>query len=536
MSYEEGFITLPMIAVLHQDNADGLERSDFSIAMKAVNSSLISSVTIEQNGKTMVSQTPKLNLYNTFNAYVSNGLESQKAKEHLGLVPDDAKSWTYNTTYARTQLTQKQRGGNGFCNNCALQTYDIIATDYPPVNVGTLSNNGLYQRAMGNNNSIVSTFGLMNEADLQRELRPYTRYAGAGVNPDTTLTRGITNYQAWYWTPVIRLKDITNLFEALGLVKGAYFRMTLNLNTGSSVVRFQQTADSVISSFLGETTFLNYCPLTFNCFESYFNTPATGRQCVLSLFCGSVLSSISSVTPNTSSLGIPNHPLQTCRLYIPQIVLSPDYELQLVDKYRDLKKIEFDDLYQTQLNNIASGSSFSFNVSNSLKGAYCIVLIPTVSSLVNGLATGTFPTILNAAAGAGAITRSHSVWLSPFAGNTPNALSIGQFQVSINGKSLFPNFLNYTVENFVENLNGWKSLNGNVSDGLESSLISKSDWESLYRYYLASWPLESPNDIMSIAISGTNNTRVACDYDIYVMCRRTCKVNVMTGAVSEANF
>jgi hypothetical protein len=535
-SWEEAFAVLPLIATLHQNDADGLERSDFALVMKAVSAGLISSITIDQNGKTMVSQTPKLNVYNSFNSYVNNGQESKTTKEHLGLIPDDSKSWAYNTTYARAQTTVKQRTGNGFVNNCMLQDYDANLLDYPSVNIGTLNNKGGVSRIMANNNSIASTFGLLNESDLQRELRPYTRYAGAGTLPDTTLTRGNTNYQAWYWSPVIRLKDITNLFESLGLVKGAYFRMTINLNLGSCVVRSQATADSVYASFLGESTFLNYCPIQVNTPEINFNTPATGRQCVVSLFCGTVLSSISSVSPNTSALGIPNHPLQQCRLYVPQVVLSPDYELQLVDKYRDLKKIEFDDIFQTQINNIASGATFSYNVSNSLRGAYAMVLVPTISSLVNGLATGNFPAILNGTASAGAITRSASAYLSPFTSNSPNPVSVGSFQVNLNGKSLFPNFLNYTVENFLENLNSWRSMNGNVSDGLESSLISKSDWENLYRYYLASWPLESANDIQSITISGINNSRVACDYDIFVVCRRTCKVNVLTGQVSESNF
>lgn len=535
-SWEEAFLTIPLIATLHQDNADGLERSDLAVVLKAINSSLISSITIDQNGKTMVSQTPKLHLYNTFNAYVNNGQESQITKEHGGFIPDDSKSWAYNTTYARPYATIKATLGNGFCNNAMLTENDATANALPNVNIGTMSNLGGLKRARANNVGIPGMYGLMNESDMQRELRPYTRFTGTAVAPDTTIARGNTNYQAWYWSPVIRLKDISNLFEALGLVKGAYFRMTINLNLGSSVVRVANVADSVSASFLGESTFLNYCPLQVNPQEINFNTAATTRQCVVSLFCGTVLSSITSVTPNTSALGIPNHPLQQCRLYVPQVVLSPDYELQLVDKYRDLKKCEFDDIFQTQINNIASGATFSYNVSNALKGAYALVIIPTISNLVNGLAAGNFPTILNAAAGVGPITRSHSVWLSPFASNTPNPVSIGSFQVNVNGKSLFPNFLNYTVENFLENLNAWRSLNGNVSDGLESALISKSDWESLYRYYMACWPLESANDVQSIAISGLNNTRVACDYEIFVLCRRTCKVNVLTGVVSEANF
>ena len=535
-SWEEAFIMLPLIATLHQDNADGLDRSDFALTLKAINSALINSVLIEQNGKTMVSQTPKLNLYNSFNGYVSNGKESESTKEHLGLIPDTAKSWSYNTTYTRQFTTLKGRIGNGLCNNGMFQLFDAAALDYPTINVGEINNWNGYKRLQANNSSVAGRMGLQTEANLQRELMPYTRYAGAGVNPDTALARGTSNYQAFYWTPCIRLKDITSLFEGLGLVKGAYFRMILNLNLGSMVVRAQVTDNSVYSTFLGESTFLNYNPVMVNTGEIYYNTVATGRQCVVSLFCGTVLSSISSVTPNTASLGIPNHNLQQCRLYVPQVELEPDYELQLVDKFRDLKPIQYDDIFQTQINNVASGATFSYNVSNSLKGAYAMVVIPSISSLVNGLATGNFPAILNGTAAIGAITKASSTWLSPFASNAPSPVSISSFQVNLNGKALFPNYLNFTYENFIEMLNQWRSLNGNVGDALNTTLISKSDWENHYRYYLASWPLGSANDIQSLTISGLNNNAVACDYEIFVVCRRTCKVNVLTGQISDANF
>ena len=96
--------------------------------------------------------------------------------------------------------------------------------------------------------------------------------------------------------------------------------------------------------------------------------------------------------------------------------------------------------------------------------------------------------------------------------------------------------LNYSYQNFVENFNVWRSINGNLTDTLESGLISKHDWEWLYRYYIVSWPLESANDISAINISGINNSVCSVDYELFVICRKECVVDVQTGFISDATF
>jgi hypothetical protein len=175
-----------------------------------------------------------------------------------------------------------------------------------------------------------------------------------------------------------------------------------------------------------------------------------------------------------------------------------------------------------------------------MKGTYSILVIPSISQSVHGNATGNWTGPLNGTGSpgtAGPIERkSFSYYLSPFGSNSPCPLSIGQFQVNVGGKSLFPNYMNYTFEHWIEQVNGFRSINGNQSDTLESSLISKKDWETLYRYYVASWVLESPNDSFSITISGMNNSALAADYDIFVISRRECVVDAESGDVLSSTF
>ena len=57
-----------------------------------------------------------------------------------------------------------------------------------------------------------------------------------------------------------------------------------------------------------------------------------------------------------------------------------------------------------------------------------------------------------------------------------------QLNVSIGGKNELMNFYNYTYENFVQQINGYESLNSGDL-GLSCGLLSQSMWEHAYRYY-----------------------------------------------------
>ena len=75
---------------------------------------------------------------------------------------------------------------------------------------------------------------------------------------------------------------------------------------------------------------------------------------------------------------------------------------------------------------------------------------------------------------------------SPFdtAGCTTSPLvHFSNFNVVVSGQNILYNNQQYTYQQWVNNLQGWKSLNGGKSDGLNSGLISQLDFETAYSYY-----------------------------------------------------
>ena len=89
---------------------------------------------------------------------------------------------------------------------------------------------------------------------------------------------------------------------------------------------------------------------------------------------------------------------------------------------------------------------------------------------------------------------------------------------------------------FTEQIAGLKSTNGGQEYGLSSCLISKSDWENMYRYYYINFPNNTNDSSASISLSCYNNNAVAVDLLIFVMSEKTALIDIITGQVESINF
>ena len=144
----------------------------------------------------------------------------------------------------------------------------------------------------------------------------------------------------------------------------------------------------------------------------------------------------------------------------------------------------------------------------------------------------TVPT-LTAAVGA---VRSSTV-LSPFCSSpaSPDPLIINNFQIQVSGKNLFINQLLYDYETFVEQLVCSNQLNGSLTTSLASGLISKTDFQNLYRYYYGNCSRSMPSEegvSKAIQIQGTIVTPLAgfVDLMVFVEFEREMVVDIRTGA------
>ena len=185
-------------------------------------------------------------------------------------------------------------------------------------------------------------------------------------------------------------------------------------------------------------------------------------------------------------------------------------------------------------------------VSNSVKNATGLLIVPMISKSVNGVI------------GALAAAKAVSVLQSPFYPAVPCPLSLTQLNVNVGGQNVFQQQVNYTWEMFTEQIAGLKSTNGGQEYGLSSCLISKSDWENMYRYwkpsnsgprfcchspypgneeyYYVNFPNNTNDSSASISLSCYNNNAVAVDLLIFVMSEKTALIDIITGQVESINF
>lgn len=538
MNYQDwsrSHLVIPLVATLNAD-AVGVDRNDFAVTLKNSHVHLVNSATILVNNKPITNPVNYRNLPIYFTQLNSAGVNDLNARSYLGLSNlDTSGAWSYNNVGTSTNTgVLKTFNGNGLINNLALPPSQasnlnlFTQTTQSNFSVGDIYNKGMYDRI-----SSIRTIGLnntlLNETIIRNDAKDYTFSKCLTANTgDATGTGPTDTYQVWYWTAMIKLSDLAGgFFDKLGLVKGPlYVTITLDMNcVGSMILPYidgNATAGRMSAYFAGNTSLNWTCPLLVNPYGLSRPTPATVRNFCLSV--GIVkppvlLGSYAGTAHN--SLGI-THPISNARVYVPSVKLTLEAEKSLMVK-GDSKRILFNDYFQNSTSISANGSLDTLVASN-MKGAYALLVCAYPSKTVNGVTTGT-----------PANTVGFSCQLSPFAPIfSPCVLS--QVQVNIGGKVLFANGnINYGWENYVEQVKGFLSLNGNEEMGLSSSIVSKSDWEN-QRYYLFTFNIDDINSSNSINFSCVNNSAIALDLQFFVFVKKQCVMNIQNGQMESSNF
>ena len=125
---------------------------------------------------------------------------------------------------------------------------------------------------------------------------------------------------------------------------------------------------------------------------------------------------------------------------------------------------------------------------------------------------------------------------SPFdtAGATTSPLCIqGNFQVQISGQNVLYNQYQYTYNEWLQQLYGCLSVNGGLTDGLSSGLISQVDFETLYNYYVVDCSrMLSVEELVpkSVQILGQNYSSQAIQLYVFVEYGVEISLDILSGA------
>ena len=493
--FQNATIVVPLILTMSSTFNFSAIASDFAVGLKNGFHQLISSINVEYNNSSVVQ------ISNLTNMYISYKLNTTLCVDdivtigsQIGFYHDSAQSWQYTT--------DESIGGQGSQNN----TDNIIATPVTSYS-GMYGNLGFFKRQLdilfSANQFGVQTLlgGGVNWASVSATFcKSYTIKTTAPVN-------GYYG-QAWYILATIRLKDMADFFAQMPLVRNAYVNLYINLNQSRVTVDVEPVAGFLSMTPQGATVQGGNTSMIMvasgdvdNGFAHLSAAVAAGVLGVSFTMSCAVLQSIDSNCPPTIAR---NNMLSSCRLYIDLYTMNPMREEQYLTNRT--KTIKYRDIFQYQfLNNL---NSFNFLVSNGISGLKEIVLVPLISSTYNG--------------NNGTANSSFSTLVSPF-GSEPATCSplmwFNNLNFQISGVNIFSNNEQYGFEMFQNELYGVGSINGGLTDGLTSGLISQTAFYNNYGYLVANVGRRLPEDDRtpkSVQISGTCLSIVPID--IYVFC------------------
>jgi len=502
--------------------------SEWITSLKAGHWNLLHALEVQNDGRTVIQQTPNINYYNNF-TMLSNLSESDLISygQSIGIGRlDNERSIKFSGTASTSCI-----GGNGVKNNnifANVDTTGVIGTSVvgmQPLNgtFGTqMLNDGLYTRSVPSASSVVFAASAAGASNVYGTTGTLSLMSQTNMNAEFKSNFQISNnYMVWYDTAIIRLKDAHDWFAKMPLVQNLNLQMRMYLNTGVVGMTYKTGSAGPMYMHGTNNTFSSTCPLIVNNLAA--SAPATTAQLVAGLFIAkSVTTSMLGMNLNVSAAA---HPMNSCRLYFSMVQIKPTLLPRYIESNRAKRVLYKTALYQN-LANISAGATYSALIQSGVTRISGVLLIPWVSAATHGLITAVDGT---------AVTVGFSEPNSPFdTAPVTSCLSLTQLNVAIGGVNELMNFASYGYENFLQQVALYDKIN--ASDlGLSCGLINQSRWELAYRYYWidCSRYADSIADVpRNVTVTFQNNTLQAIDVAAFVESINSLTVDVVTGRLS----
>lgn len=547
INWSEAFILMPL--VLQFERASGTAAMsdtaamDYLGALKSGYWNMLHSMSVEFNNGNIIQQVPFMNVFCSFKNITSwskNDITNWGAV--CGFCPDSSRSWAYLAAAPAAGLVLAG-SGSGLSNNRNAPYVSItnLGTGFVAYNNLTRATQSSVDVRQAWNDGMFERQSYINYNPVLSAANSFSANQGllmSGANCSQVFRSFVSAAANLRWIAidaVIRLKDIADFYQKCPMLKGSTMRLYLNTNQ----CYFQVTQTSAIYDAAGNITAQPILSLTASpvilggggtCPVMYASnglgqgaaalTPpalTTATTAVVNVAISIVRTQFSQMTNQNLSC-----PFTSVRLYAPAYTLSPLSEQRLLS-LTPTKRVVYEDIFQFSFPNQSVNSPFNILVSNGIPNLRSVLVLPMLPSVSNGTsAGGSFLT---------------STLLSPFCStpSSPDPLIIQNFQIQISGKNLFINQQVYDFESFVEQLVSSNQLNGSLTTSLSSGLVSKQDFQSLYRYYYGNCSRSLPSEegvAKAIQIQGTILSPIATAVDIMVFCtfEREITIDLRTGA------
>lgn len=530
LSYREAYLSIPMLLTIATTDlatagafapATDATSADYAIGLKNWFGQIVHSLTLDYNGTTIIQQTPWCNMWNSFKLMTSlswNDVATQGAT--IGFYPDDPTTWFFagsaglegqGTSNSTNQLSTsnltifnryKQTEGNeGFLQRQRYINYDPDATGGDDIN-GTPGNNAFSFLLSGSTTSQI--------------WKSYVSTKRNGVNATTQGCFSISIMA------VVYLKHLHSFFAMCPLLKGAYMKMTLNLNnTSVSFTTTDDGAGNVSTITLGATSNAvgGVCPLQLASAKALNGASKTllATSYIADLSVGS-----KCLNPTIASYVPDGSVSKSIYLYVPSYSFNPVFESSYLSS--PIKTIEYTDIYQYQVLNVGGGASGQVNnlITNGIANIKSILVIPFFSVGAGTNNTG-LPTGM-------------PVYQSPFdpagCGATSPLTGLTNFNVVVSGQNAIYNTQRYSFEEFNNQFYGVNSVNGGQTDGLTSGLIDRLGFDMEYSYYYVDLSRMLPVEESvpkSVQLVGQNISQKSLDLWVFIEYGVSVSIDALTG-------
>jgi len=508
INYREGYLLMPLLVSMTSPNtATGLAlatSTDFSISLKNWYGTIIHSISLDLQGSTIIQQTPFQSLWNTFKLMTTLSYQSLVTESAtIGFYPDSSNSFSFNSVVTA--------GGIGVCNNSNLFVAPPVAGDITTSKRDSF-NKGFYERQRVWNFAYNQSVGLLSATPTYVTNSALLSQANTSAIYKSNIIKKVPSaaggaFGVWQCAiqAVVYLRHLHSFFDKMPLMKGIFFRLTLNINNSSSVVTYSaaggsQTLKSVTCPLGGVNPLMIASSLANNGSSAktagdYYYNISVGAICLDS--------TIKAVA------GIVDGPNRNVTLNVPAYTFNPVFENAYISN--SVRKIEYEDIYQYQVLKVGKQTGmFNQLITNGISGIKSVLVLPFFSAAENG--------------GVAPIQSPYD----PSGGGTTSPLCmLNNFNVVISGMNTLYNSERYTYEQFIQQLNGQNAINGNLVDGIGSSLISQLDFENSYCYYYVDVSRCLPIEVgvsKSVNIIGQNISEK--EIDLYVFISYSCSVTV----------
>jgi hypothetical protein len=535
ISWQESKIIIPCIFTVSNETTDSnwtagdLSHSDFMLALKNCNTSLIHSYSIDFGNQTVINATPFVNMYHAFKYHTElNDDEEELLGAEIGYAKDTSDSWMYRSASASE--------GQGLCNNNNgyVGVKNTASTlDNSVMNLGMTKRQENWMRRCGVNPTVPDGKSLVLGADenmhFKNEAQNYV------LNTDTA--------KHYFYNAVIRLKDL-NFFNSPDfprLVRNAYFKITLNVNQfqftfkklSTGLISFDKASLSLTSGgtlpIIIASSYANVsCSSTAS--NGVITASASGARIIP---CGSaclpcatdqtyrvsfsVCKSLFVHRDGANTVPAQSCAMSACRLYLPAYTPNNDRQQELLQLGQ--KEIKYLDLLNPVQYNVNPGA-FQWLLTSGVARAKRLIIVPVLTESVNFSETG--------------IANAFSDIQSPFSSSpsTTAPILLQQFQVLIGGVPLYNQAINYNFETFYQEMVN-TSLGGQMIQNMVAGRITYKDFvNGMYNYIVVDLRRRLPQDesaLTSISITGNLTSLKAVHLYAFIEYERSCIIDLTTG-------